>query len=130
MVIYFEKEMERLSSGDNGISSERSWAISTLVWRYLIDLSSQDNVLIPIDFFEFMYHIWCAIHLHSVTNSGLIPRGQNVAKDRRYSFTSADPMNKEYKDQDEIDLNSCLVQAKRMEKTFETWCIGLIWILL
>ena len=32
--------------------------------RILIDPSLQDNVLIPDDFFEFIYHIACAIHLH------------------------------------------------------------------
>ena len=41
--------------------------------RYLIDPSLQDNVLIPSDFFEYIYHIGCAINLHSIMNSGLIP---------------------------------------------------------
>ena len=33
----------------------------------------QDNVLIRDIFFEYIYHIRCAISLHSITNSGLIP---------------------------------------------------------
>ena len=41
--------------------------------RNLIDLSLPDNVLIPYDFFEYIYHIGCAIKLHSIVNSGLIP---------------------------------------------------------
>ena len=32
MVIYFEKKMERLKSGDKGLSSERFWPIWTSVW--------------------------------------------------------------------------------------------------
>ena len=44
--------------------------------RNLIDPSLQDNVLIPDDFFKYIYHIRCAINLHSIINSGLIPGGQ------------------------------------------------------
>ena len=36
--------------------------------RNLIDPSLQDNVLIPSDFFEYIYHIGCAINLHSIVN--------------------------------------------------------------
>ena len=43
--------------------------------RNPIDLSLQDNVLIPDNFFEYINHIGCAINLHS-TNSGLITGGQ------------------------------------------------------
>ena len=46
-----------------------------------IDPSLQDNVLIPTNFFECIYHIGCAISLHSVTNSGLIPGGQISSKE-------------------------------------------------
>ena len=41
--------------------------------RNPIDPSLQDNVFIPNNFFEYIYHIGCAINLHSITNSGLIP---------------------------------------------------------
>ena len=40
--------------------------------RNPIDPSLQDNVVIPNDFFECIYHIGCAIKLHSITNSGLL----------------------------------------------------------
>ena len=91
--------------------------------RNLVDPSLQDNVLIPNDFFEYIYHIGCAINLHSIMNSGLIPGGQNLSKRQTVFFTSVDPMNKEHKDPDEINLNappSCLVQAKNMEETSKT----------
>ena len=74
--------------------------------RNLIDLSLQDNVLIPNDFFEYIYHIRCAINSHSIVNSGLIPGGQNLSKRQTVFFTSVDPMNKEHEDPDEIDLNA------------------------
>ena len=44
--------------------------------RNLFDLTLQDNVFIPNDFFEYIYHIGCAINLHSIVNSGLILGGQ------------------------------------------------------
>ena len=72
----------------------------------IIDLSLQDNVLIPHDFFEYIYHIGCAINLHSIMNSGLIPEGLNLSKRQTVFFTSVDPMNKEHKDPDEINLNA------------------------
>ena len=55
--------------------------------RNLIDPTLQDNFLIPYDFFEYISHIGCAINLHSITNSVLIPRDKIPARtDRRYSF--------------------------------------------
>ena len=44
--------------------------------RILIDPSLQDQLLIPNDFFEYIYHIGCAINLNSITNSGLMAGGQ------------------------------------------------------
>ena len=44
--------------------------------RNPIDLPLHDKVLIPNNFFEYIYHIGCAVRLHSVMNSGLIPGGQ------------------------------------------------------
>ena len=38
--------------------------------RYPIDPTLQDNVLIPNTFFEYTYHIGCAINLHSITKPG------------------------------------------------------------
>ena len=56
--------------------------------------SLQHNVLIPNNFFENIHHIGCAINLHSITNTGLIPGGQNLNKRQTVFFTSVDPMNR------------------------------------
>ena len=45
--------------------------------RNLFDPSLQENVLIPDDFFKYIYHVGCANNLHSMINSGLIPGGQS-----------------------------------------------------
>ena len=66
--------------------------------RNPIDPSLQDNVLIPNNFFEYIYHIGCAVNLHSITNSGLIAGGQNSSRDRQtVFFTAVNPMHKNHK---------------------------------
>ena len=83
--------------------------------RNLIDPSLQDNVLIPGDFFEYIYHIGWAINLHSIMNSGLIPGGQNLRKRQTVLFTSVDPMNKEHQDPETVDL-----KAPRLSQYMQT----------
>ena len=62
--------------------------------RNPIDPTLQDNVLIPNIFFEYIYHIGCAINLHSITNSELIAGGQKSSKDRQtVFFTAVNPMH-------------------------------------
>ena len=72
--------------------------------RKLIDPSLQDNALIPGNFFENIYHIGCAINLHSITNSGLIAGGQKLSKRQTVFFTAVNLMNKEHRDPQEVDL--------------------------
>ena len=56
----------------------------------------------------------CAINLHSITNSGLLLGGQNSSRERQtVFFTAVNPMNKDHKDPQELDLTtSCIAQAK------------------
>ena len=75
--------------------------------RNPIDPSLQDNVLIPDNFFDYIYQFGCAINLHSITNSGLIAGGQKLGKERQtVFFTAVNPLNKEHKDPYEIDFNA------------------------
>ena len=74
--------------------------------RNLIDPTLQDNVVIPSDFFQYIYHVGCAINLHSIIKSGLIPGGQNFNNRQTVFFLPVDPMDKNHKDPDTIDLNA------------------------
>ena len=91
--------------------------------RNPIDPSLQDTVLIPDNIFEYIYHMGCAINLHSITNSGLISGGQNSSRERQtVFFTVVNPMDKEHNDPYEIDLNaprlaSCKQKWKRHQDT-------------
>ena len=73
--------------------------------RNPIDPTLRDNVLNPDDFFEYIYHVGCAVSLHSITNSGLIAGGQNSSSERQtVFFTAVNPMNKNHKNPQELDL--------------------------
>ena len=75
--------------------------------RNFIDPSRQDNVLILNDFFEYIYHIGCAVNLHSITKSGLIPGGQKTSRDRQtVFFTAVNPMHENHQDLIELDLTT------------------------
>ena len=87
----------------------------------LLSPSLQDNVLIPDDFFKYIYHVGCVINLHSIINSGLIPgRSKIWANDRQYSFCLWIPWSEKHKDTDTIDSGStasCTVHAYSVEET-------------
>ena len=68
--------------------------------RNLIDPSLQDNVVIPSRFFQYIYHIGCALNLHSIINSGLIPGGQDSSKRQTVFFFPFDPRDKGHQDLD------------------------------
>ena len=73
--------------------------------RNPIDPTLQDNVLIPNNFFEYIYHIGCAISLHFMTNSGLIEGGQiSNMEGQMVFFTAVNPMDKNHKAPQELDL--------------------------
>ena len=74
--------------------------------RNLIDPTLQYNVVIPSNFFQYIYHVGCAINLHSIINSGLVLGGQNLNNTQTVFFLLVDPMNKSQKDPDTIDLNA------------------------
>ena len=57
--------------------------------RNLIDPSLEDNVVIPSNFFQHIYHVGSAFNLHSIINSGLIPGGRNSKRTGRPVETNA-----------------------------------------
>ena len=93
--------------------------------RNLIDPSSQDNVLIPNDFFENIYHTGCAINLHSIMNSGWIPGGQNLSK-RRYSLRLWIPRTKNTKMLIQSTWKHRVLHdtSKKRGRNIKTRCIG------
>ena len=85
--------------------------------RNPIDPSLQDDVVIPNNSLEYIYHIGCAFNCHSIKNSVLIPRGQKLSKERQtVFFTDVDLMNKEHKDPYDIDLEAPRLASYKHKK--------------
>ena len=64
------------------------------------------TLFIPNNFFQYIYHVGCAINLHSIINSGLTQGGPNLSKRQTVFFLPVDPMDKNHKDPDTIDLEA------------------------
>ena len=74
-------------------------------------------MLIPDNFFEYTCHIGCAISLHSNTNSGLIPGGQNSSRERQtVFFTAVNPVVKGHRDPHELDLTKPRLASYKQKK--------------
>ena len=95
--------------------------------RNLIDPSVQDNVVIQSGFFHHIYHIGCAFNLHSIINSGLIPGGQNLNNRQTVFFLLVDPMSKNHKDPDTIDLHAPR-HAQYMHKAWKRHQNAVYWV--
>ena len=95
--------------------------------RSLIDPTLQDNVVIPSNFFQYIYHVGCAIILHSIIHSGLIPGGQNLNNRQTVFFLPVDPMDKNHKDLDTIDLNEPR-HAQYMHKAWKRHQNAVCWV--
>ena len=82
--------------------------------RSLIDPTLQDNVIIPDGFLKYINHVGCAINLHSIINSRLIPGGQSLSNRQTVFFLLVNPMDKNHKDPETIRLGStasCTIHA-------------------
>ena len=95
--------------------------------RNLIDPTSQDNVVIPSNFFQCIHHVGCAINLHSIVNSGLTLGGQILSNKQTVFFLPVDPMHKNHKDPDTIDLHAPR-QAQDMRETWKKHQNTVLWV--
>ena len=70
-----------------------------------MDPSLQDHVLIPDNFFEYIYHVGCHFNTHSIIEFGLIAGGKNASLDRQtVFFTAVNPLATRCHEQKEFDL--------------------------
>ena len=65
--------------------------------------------------------------LHSIINSGLIPGGQNLSNRQTVFFLPVDPMDKEHKDPDTIDLEAPRL-AQYMHKAWKKHQNTVYWV--
>ena len=93
----------------------------------LVDPTLQDNVVIPSNFFQYIYHVGCALNLHSIIISGLILRGQNLNNRQTVFFLLVDPMDKNHKDPETIDWNEPR-HAQYMHKAWKRHQNAVYWV--
>ena len=89
--------------------------------RSLIDPTLQDGC------FQYIYHVGCATNLHSIINSGLIPGGQNLSNRQTVFFLPVDPMEKEHKDPETVDLGAPR-RAQYMHKAWKKHQNTVYWV--
>ena len=92
-----------------------------------IDPTLQDNVLLPNDFAEHIYHVGSSLDTHSIILSGLIPGGKDVKKGRHAVFFTAvnpnvhRPLSREGLRRDEAQ--DCSVQTQwKIHQNTVCWC--------
>ena len=84
----------------------------------LVDPALQENVLLPEDFSEYIYHVGNVSEIHSIIRSGLIPGGRSLTRDRQsVFFTAVNPMD----DDRSIAENRCDLDKPRIAPYRNTW---------
>ena len=115
----------------------RSSAVNTILYHRGIqghsggehvDSTLQDNVLLPSDFTEHIYHAGSSHDLHSITQSGLILFGKDVQKGRHaVFFTSVNPMFIDHCRERDYDVTKPRIAVyKHNWKTHQNtayWCV-------
>ena len=84
-------------------------------------------MIIQSNFFQYISDIGCAINLHSIINSGLIPGGHNLNNIQTVFFLPVVPMNKSHKDPDVIDL-SVPRHAQHLHKAWKRHQDAVFWV--
>ena len=84
-------------------------------------------MIIQSNFFQYIYHVGCAINLHSFINSGLIPGGQNLNNRQTVFFYPVDPRDKSHKDPDTIDFSEPR-HAQYMHKAWKKHQEAVYWV--
>ena len=94
--------------------------------RDLFDPSLQDNVIIQSNFFQYIHHVGCALNLHSIISSRSIPGGQSLSKRQTVFFLLVDPVDKNQKDLDVIDLS--VPRAQYLHKAWKRHQDAVYWV--
>ena len=86
----------------------------------LVDPALQENVLLPEDFTEYIYHVGNVSEIYSIIKSGLIPGGKSLKGERQSVFcTAVNPMDDDQKyGRNSMQLGQA--KARTIQKYLET----------
>ena len=93
----------------------------------LIDPTLQDNVLIGLGIFPYIYHVGCTFNLYSIINNGLVPGGQNLSRRQTVFFLPVDPGNESHRDPEYIDFSVPRL-ARYMHKAWKRHQDAVFWV--
>ena len=77
--------------------------------------------------FHYIYHIGCALNLHSIINNGLILGGQNLSRRQTVFFLPIDPRDTDHKDLEHIDF-SVTRRARYVHSAWKRHQDALFWV--
>ena len=93
----------------------------------LIDPTLQDNVLVGLGIFPYIYHVGSTFNLYSIVSNGLVPGGQNLSRRQTVFFLPVDPRNESHRDPEYIDFSVPRL-ARYMHKTWKRHQDAVFWV--
>ena len=93
----------------------------------IIDLATQDHVLITPGIFTYIYHVGSSFNLKSIVSNGLIPGGQELNGRQSVYFLPVDPRDEDHRDPEVIDY-SVPRRARYLQKSWKRHQDTVFWI--
>ena len=93
----------------------------------IIDLATQDHVLIKPGIFTYIYHVGSSFNLKSIVSNGLVPGGQELNGRQSVYFLPVDPRDEDHRDPEVIDY-SVPCRARYLQKSWKRHQDTVFWI--
>ena len=96
-------------------------------WDSIIDLETQDHVLIKPGIFTYIYHVGSSFNLKSIVSNGLVPGGQELNGRQSVYFLPVDPRDEDHRDPEVIDY-SVPRRARYLQKSWKRHQDTVFWV--
>ena len=93
----------------------------------IIDLETQDHVLIKPGIFTYIYHVGSSFNLKSIVSNGLVPGGQELNGRQSVYFLPVDPRDEDHRDPEVIDY-SVPRRARYLQKSWKRHQDTVFWV--
>ena len=93
----------------------------------IIDLETQDHVLIKPGIFTYIYHVGSRFNLKSIVSNGLVPGGQELNGRQSVYFLPVDPRDEDHRDPEVIDY-SVPRRARYLHKSWKRHQDTVFWV--
>ena len=93
----------------------------------IIDLETQDHVLIKPGIFTYIYHVGSSFNLKSIVSNGLVSGGQELNGRQSVYFLPVDPRDEDHRDPEVIDY-SVPRRARYLHKSWKRHQDPVFWV--